>query len=76
MLRNNYEISAYGNNYNLQNFEGQRLLHSCEILSRSPRFAKRAVANLYDVLRRSFCLQQSVLACGLTDDYVTMLSDS
>jgi len=40
---------------------GPRFLHlwllpSCEISSRSPRFAKRVVTNLSDVLRRNFCL--------------------
>jgi len=54
----------------------KQLLPSCEISSKSPRFANRAVANLSDVCRQSFCLQQSVPACGLTDVRVTMLSDT
>jgi len=40
MLRTNYEMSADANNYNLQNVECH-----CEISSRSPRFAKRAILN-------------------------------
>jgi len=61
MLCINYEMSniSDANNYDLQNVECQSLVPSCEISSRSPRFAKRAVANLSDILRRSFCLQQS-----------------
>jgi len=46
-------MSADANNYCLQNVECH-----CEISSRSPRFAKRAIMNLSDVSRRSFCLQQ------------------
>jgi len=46
-------MSADANNYNLQNVECL-----CEISSRSPRFVKRAIMNLSDVSRRSFCLQQ------------------
>ena len=49
-----------------QNVECQSLIPSCKILSRSPRFPKRAITNLSDVLRRSFCLQQSAPACYLT----------
>ena len=47
------QMSTGANNYNLQNVE-----YHCEISSRSPRFAKRAIMNLSDVSRRSFCLQQ------------------
>jgi len=47
------QMSADASNYNLQKVE-----YRCEISSRSPRFAKRAIINLSDVSRRSFCLQQ------------------
>jgi len=53
VLITKYQMSADANNYNLQNVECH-----CEISSRSPRFAKRAIMNLSDVSRRSFCLQQ------------------
>jgi len=43
---------------------------------RSPRFAKGAITNLSDVLRRHLCLQHPAPAYGLTDGCVTMLSDS
>jgi len=46
-----------------------------KILSRSPRFAKRAITNLSDVSRRHLCLQPAP-ACGLTHGCVKMLSDS
>jgi len=46
-------MSADALNYNLQIVECH-----CEISSRSPRFAKRAIMNLSDVSRRRFCLQQ------------------
>jgi len=39
MLHNNYEMSAGANNYDLQNVECYWVLPSCEISSRSPRFA-------------------------------------
>jgi len=65
-------MSADACNYDLQN------VSSCKISSRSPRFAKRAITNLSDVLRRRLCLQQPAPACGstLTHGCVTMLSDS
>jgi len=69
-------MSADTNNYDLKNVECQRLLPSCEVSSRSPWFAKRAIMNLSDVSKRSFCLQQSAPTCGLTDGCVTMLSGS
>ena len=47
--------SADVNNYNLQNVECRSLVPSCEISSRSPRFAKEAFANINDILRRSLC---------------------
>jgi len=46
-------MSADANNYNLQNVECH-----CDIPSRTPRFAKRAIMNLRDVSRLNFCLQQ------------------
>jgi len=66
-----YQMSADAGNYDLQN------VASCKISSRSPRFAKRAITNLSDVLRRHVCLQ-SAPACGstLTHGCGTMLSDS
>jgi len=48
------------------------LLH----LSKSPRFAKAAVTNLNDFLRRSFFLHLSRPACNLFQGCITMLSDS
>ena len=78
--RNNYlcQMSANASNYDLQNVECQSLIASCTISSRSPRFAKRAITNLGDVLRRRLCLQQLVPACGLTSThgYVPMLSEN
>jgi len=59
------QMSADANNYDLQNVECQQLLPSYEISSRSPRFTKRAVTNLSDVLRRSFCFALAVPACFL-----------
>ena len=78
MSRNNYEMSmsADGSNYDLRNVECQSPTPSCKISSRSPRFAKGAITNLSDVLRRRLCLQQPAPAYGLTDGCVTMLSDS
>jgi len=61
MLRTNYELSEDANNYYLQNVECH-----CEISSRSPKFAKRAIMNLTDVSKRCFCPQQKVPACDLT----------
>jgi len=69
-------MSAVASNYDLQNVECQSLLPSCKISSRSPKFAKGAITNLSDVLRRRLCLQQPAPAYGLTDGCVTMLSDS
>ena len=48
----------------------------CKISSRSPRFAKGAITNLSDALRRRLCLQQPAPACGLTDDCVTVSGES
>jgi len=50
------QMSADASNYNLQNVECQPHIPSCKISSRSPRFAKGAVMNLSDVLRRRWCL--------------------
>ena len=52
------QMSADASNYDLQNVECQSLLPSCKISSRSPRFAKRAITKISDVLRRRLCLQQ------------------
>jgi len=52
MLRTKCQMSADANNCNLQNVECH-----WEISSRSLRFAKRAIMNLGDVSRRSFCRQ-------------------
>ena len=77
MSCNNYKMSnVSGCNHDLRNVECQSLIPSCKISLRSPRFAKGAITNLSDVLRRHLCLQQPVPACGLTDGCVTMLSDS
>jgi len=58
-----------------ENVESQRLLLSCEISSsRSQWFPKRIFMNLVDVLRWSYCIQQSAPACGLTDDCITIFS--
>jgi len=46
-------MSADASNYDLQNVECQPLIPSCKI---SPRFAKGAIANLSDILRRHLCL--------------------
>ena len=70
------QMSADTNNYDLENVECQQMLRSSEISSRSPWFAKREIMNLSDVSKRSFCLQQSAPAYGLTHGCVTMLSDS
>ena len=37
---------------------------------------KESNCEIGDLLRRRLCLQQPAPACGLTRDYVTMLSDS
>ena len=51
------QMSADASNYNLQNVECQSLIpSSCKISSRSLRFAKGAIANVSDVLRRRLCL--------------------
>jgi len=65
-------MSADASNYDLQNLECQSLIPSCKISSRWPRFAKKAITNLSDVLRRHLCLQQLAPACGLTHGCVTM----
>jgi len=62
MLLKNYEMSADASDYDLQDVECQRLLPSCEISSRLPKFAKWAVTNLSEVLR-SFCLPLSAPVC-------------
>jgi len=60
MLRNNYEISANANNYKLQNpVEKPHRDHNGS--------QSELLRSFGDVLWRSFCLQQSVLACNLTD---------
>jgi len=69
-------MSADASIYDLQNVECQSLIPSCKISSRPPRFTKRTVMNLSDVLNRRLCLQQPMPACGLTHGCVTMLSDS
>jgi len=69
-------MSADASNYDLRNVECLLLTPSCIISSRSPRFAKGAITNLSDVLRRRLCLQQPAAAYGLTDGGVAMLSDS
>jgi len=70
MSRNNYEMSADASDDDLQNVECKSLIPSCKISSKSPRFAKRTIMNLSDVLRRRLCLQQPAPACGLTDGSV------
>jgi len=70
------QMSADDSNYDLRNVECQSLTPSCKISSRSPRFAKGAIANISDVLRRRLCLQQPAPVCGLTDVCVTTFSDS
>jgi len=69
-------MSADASNYDLQNVECKSLIPSCKISSRSPRFAKGAIRNLSDVLRRRLCLQQPAPVCALTHGCVTMLSGS
>jgi len=78
MSRNNYECQMLANtsNYDLQNVKCQSLIPSSKISSKSPRFEKRTIMNLSDVLNRRLCLQQPVPACGFTHGCVTMLSDS
>jgi len=68
-------MSADANNSDLQNVECQSLIPSCKVSSRSPRFAKWAIANVSDVLWRRLCLQQPAPECCLTHGCVTMLSD-
>jgi len=68
-------MSADDSNYDLRNVECHSLIPSCKISSRSPRFAKGAIANLSDVFRRQLCLQPAPV-CGLTDGCVSKLSDS
>jgi len=69
-------MSAGASNYDLQNVECQSLTPSCKISSRSPRFAKGAITNINDVLKRRLYLQQPASVSGLTDGCLTMLSDS
>jgi len=69
-------MSADDSNYDSRNVECQSLTPSCKISSSSPRIAKGAITNISDVLKRRLCLQQPAPACGLTDGYVIMLSDS
>ena len=76
MSRNIYKMSADASNYDSQNVECQSLIPISKILSRSPRFAKRAITSISDVFKRRLCLQQPAPACGLTHGCVTMLSDS
>jgi len=47
-------MSADASIYDLQNVECPSLILSSKIASRSPRFAKRAIANLSDFLRQWF----------------------
>jgi len=70
------QMSADVSNSDLSNVECKSLIPSCKVSSRSSRFAKGAITNLSNVIRRRLCLQQSAPACGLTDGCVTMLSDS
>jgi len=42
-------MSADDSNYDLRNVECQSLTPSCESSSRSPRFAKGAIASISDV---------------------------
>ena len=51
-------MSADANNYDLHNVECHSLLPSCNISLRPPRFAKRAITNISDILRRHLCLEQ------------------
>ena len=44
----------------------------CKISSTSVRFVKRAVTNISDILKRTFCLRNSAPACCLTDGCVTI----
>jgi len=43
-------MSTDASNYDLQNVECQSLIPSSKILSRSPRFTKKAITNISDVL--------------------------
>ena len=52
MSRNIYEMSADAINYDSQNVEFQSLIPSSKILSITPRFARGAITNISDVLRR------------------------
>ena len=70
------QMSADATNYDFQNVECKTLIPISKISSRSPRFAKGAIANLSDVLRRRLSLQQPAPACALTHGCVTMLSGS
>jgi len=46
-------MSTDASNYDLQNVECQSLIPRRKISSRLPRFAKRAITNLTDVLKES-----------------------
>jgi len=51
-------MSADDSNYDLRNVEYQSLTPNCKISSRSPRFAKGAIANISDVLKARILLQR------------------
>jgi len=59
-------MSADASNYDLQNVECQSLIPSCKISSKSPRFAKRAITNLSDVLKA--LLVSSATSAGMWFD--------
>jgi len=61
-------------NYDLHNVECQSLVPSCEISSRSPRFAKRAITNLSDVSRRRLCLHQQSALASVMPSYFAKIS--
>jgi len=68
-------LGRYATDYDLQ-MSNASDWYQVQNLIKSPRFAKRGITNLGDVLRRRLCLQQPALVCGWTHDCVTMLSDS
>jgi len=76
MLRNNYEISTDANNYNLQFLNGSDCYSVAKSRQDHQGSQSEQLRTFGDILRRSFCLQQSVLAYVLTDGHITMLSDS
>jgi len=65
-------MSADAGNYDLQNVECQSLILSCKISSRSPRFAKRAIANLSDVLKQGSGTYGSRARCGSYEDGIRL----